>query len=436
MGAEGTGNQNMMLSGGETRTALWRRLTSMVARLATRKTVVVLGIVELALMVPTAIVGSLAPPNSEGAGVIPVVVAFFGVGLVVAYRRPLHRIGWILLACSFFFVLTALGGSYSVFDYRAHHGHLPLGPIAVMIGPSWAPAIVLLALAVILFPEGHLPSARWRWPVGWLLGLAAVWQLGAFAIAIDAIASGNIRVASGGDLAQIDNPAGAWAWWGVVQDLFFTTLALILLVWIVGQLRGYRRLEGERRIQQKWLLGGAAVCGVAGLTSTVSGLISHSPLAQTISGVATAALCALPLAIGVGILKFRLYDIDRLLSRTLSYAILTALLVGTFVGLVVLTTDALPFSSTVGVAASTLAAFALFNPLRKRIQQAVDRHFNRARYDAERTVAAFAASLRDAVDLEDVQAELLGTVKRAVEPQHVSVWIRPHAGHTQGGAFR
>jgi hypothetical protein len=111
-------------------------------------------------------------------------------------------------------------------------------------------------------------------------------------------------------------------------------------------------------------------------------------------------------------------------------------LVGTFVGLVVLTTDALPFSSTVGVAASTLAAFALFNPLRKRIQQAVDRRFNRARYDAERTVAAFAASLRDAVDLEDVQAELLGTVKRAVEPQHVSVWIRPHAGHTQGGAFR
>ncbi len=122
--------------------------------------------------------------------------------------------------------------------------------------------------------------------------------------------------------------------------------------------------------------------------------------------------------------KYRLYEIDRLISRTLSYAILTALLVGTFVGLVVLTTDALPFSSTVGVAASTLAAFALFNPLRRRVQRAVDRRFNRARYDAERTVAAFAARLRDAVDLDAVQAELLATVRHAVEPSHATVWLR------------
>lgn len=135
-------------------------------------------------------------------------------------------------------------------------------------------------------------------------------------------------------------------------------------------------------------------------------------------------LTALPLAMGVGILKYRLYEIDRLISRTLSYAILSALLVATFIGLVALSTDLLPFSSSVGVAASTLAAAALFNPLRKRVQRVVDRRFNRARYDAEQTVAEFAARLRDAVDLDSIQNELLHVVHQAVEPSQATIWIR------------
>jgi hypothetical protein len=136
-------------------------------------------------------------------------------------------------------------------------------------------------------------------------------------------------------------------------------------------------------------------------------------------------LIALPVAIGVGILKYRLYEIDRLISRTLSYAILTGLLVGVFIGIVVLATDVLPFSSPVAVAASTLAAAALFNPLRLRIQRLVDRRFNRARYDAEAIVGAFTLRLRDAVDLDTVRGELLQAVTRAVQPAHASVWIRP-----------
>ena len=135
-------------------------------------------------------------------------------------------------------------------------------------------------------------------------------------------------------------------------------------------------------------------------------------------------LTALPVAMGVGILRYRLYEIDRLVSRTLSYAILTALLAGTFVGLIVLSTDVLAISSRVGVAASTLAAAALFNPLRKRIQHLVDRRFNRARYDAEATVAAFTARLRDAVEIDAIRADLLDVVNRAVQPTHASVWIR------------
>ena len=136
------------------------------------------------------------------------------------------------------------------------------------------------------------------------------------------------------------------------------------------------------------------------------------------------AMSALPVSIGVGILKYRLYEIDRLISRTLTYALLTALLVGLFIGLIALTTDTLTLSGRVGVAASTLAAAALFNPLRVRIQRLVDRRFNRARYDAEATVAAFTARLRDAVEIEAIRTDLLDAVNRAVEPSHVSVWIR------------
>ena len=132
----------------------------------------------------------------------------------------------------------------------------------------------------------------------------------------------------------------------------------------------------------------------------------------------------LPLGIGFGILKYRLYDVDRLISRSLSYAIVTATLVGVFGGLVLLTTRVLPFSSPVGVAASTLAAAALFNPLRRRVQRLVDRRFNRAGYDAEATVAAFGARLRDAVDVETVLDELAGAAGRSLEPAHVTVWVR------------
>jgi hypothetical protein len=137
-------------------------------------------------------------------------------------------------------------------------------------------------------------------------------------------------------------------------------------------------------------------------------------------------LAALPVGIGVGILKYRLYDVDRIISRTLAYAIVTGLLVGVYAGLVLLATRVLPLSSPVAAAASTLAAAALFSPLRRRVQRAVDRRFNRARYDADQTVAAFAARLKDAVDLDTVRDDLAGAVHQALEPAHVSVWISKH----------
>jgi len=144
-----------------------------------------------------------------------------------------------------------------------------------------------------------------------------------------------------------------------------------------------------------------------------------------VDGAAGVGTLALPVSIGFGILKFRLYDIDRIISRTVAYAIVTGVLVGVYAGLVLLATQVFRFHSTVAVAASTLVAAALFNPVRHRVQRAVDRRFNRARYDADRTVAAFAARLQDAVDLGTVRADLLGVIEGALEPTHLSMWITP-----------
>ena len=184
----------------------------------------------------------------------------------------------------------------------------------------------------------------------------------------------------------------------------------------------WRRASGERRQQLKWLLAGSVVAG-ASFTVTTGKPFGDSGLGQILAGVAFAGILALPACLGVAIVKYRLYDIDRIISRTLAYAIITGVLVGVYAGLVLLATQVLRLHSTVAVAASTLAAAALFNPLRRRVQQVVDRRFNRARYDADQTVAAFAARLKDAVDLDSVRDDLAGVVHQALEPAHVSVWI-------------
>jgi hypothetical protein len=198
---------------------------------------------------------------------------------------------------------------------------------------------------------------------------------------------------------------------------------IVVLSWIACKVSTSRGANGERRAQLKWLMTGGVVT-IVGFALGLALNRSSSSALQLIAAVGFMCAFALPVSIGVGVLRYRLYDIDRLISRTLSYAVLTALLGGAFVSLVALSTDLLAFSSSVGVAASTLAAAALFNPLRGRVQRIVDRRFNRSRYDAEATVAAFAARLRDAIDLDMVQAELLAVVHRAVEPAHATIWIR------------
>jgi hypothetical protein len=202
--------------------------------------------------------------------------------------------------------------------------------------------------------------------------------------------------------------------------VFFPLLAACWLASLAAQALSYRRASGERRQQLKWLLGGSAATLVGVALATAGGALG---LKWATGPVVVGVVALLPVSIGVAVLRYRLFDIDRVISRTLAYAIVTGLLVGVYAGLVLLATQVFRFHSSVAVAVSTLAAAALFAPVRRGVQRVVDRRFNRARYDAERTVAAFAARLKDAVDLDSVRDDLAGTVHRALEPEHLSVWV-------------
>jgi hypothetical protein len=218
----------------------------------------------------------------------------------------------------------------------------------------------------------------------------------------------------------VDHPVG---WFGAVQGPLSVVLVGLSLTFIARQALSWRRSNGDRRQQLKWLASGGTVTLIC---LFLAGSFSNSggPKALlALLGLAWFGVAALPVSIGVGILKYRLYDIDRIISRTLAYAIVTGLLVGVYAGLVLLATQVLAVKSAIAVAAATLAAAALFNPVRRRVQHAVDRRFNRARYDADQMVAAFAARLKDAVDLDSVRGDLAGVVNRALEPAHISMWI-------------
>ena len=299
-------------------------------------------------------------------------------------------------------MLSAVSGSYSVLDYRIHHGALPFGPVAVLLQPAWAVTFTLLGLMILLYPDGRLPSPRWRlmlWPY---LALAALYLGGALVIAAGAIAGHQMRLDAGGTLMVLDSPAGGTAWWGMAQTLFFLALAASWLTWLARQalrLPALRRGAPPPAEMAAERGGGRHHPG----RGRLRGLDHRSGALYGIGSAAGAlGILALPVSLGLGILKFRLYDIDRIISRTLAYAIVTGLLVGVYAGLVLLATQVLTIKSPVAVAGSTLVAAALFNPLRHRVQRAVDRRFNRARYDADQTVAAFAARLKDAVDLDSV----------------------------------
>ena len=343
------------------------------------------------------------------------------VGWVVTRRQPANPIGWLFLVIGVFMSLSTDGGDYGYYVYRLGH-HLPFAPAGLALTQFWGPSLVLFGVAVLLFPDGRLPSRFWRWPLR-IYGVSLAVLILATCVAIaGALAAHPIRVDSTGGLTAVDHPTG---WFNAIQGPLIVITIGLSLVFIGRQVLGWRRAAGERRQQLKWLASGAAVTVVClALAGTIGSSGGPRSLLDVIGSLAWFGVAAIPVSIGVAILKYRLYEIDRIISRTLAYAIVSGLLIGVYAGLVLLATEVFKFHSTVAVAASTLVAAALFNPVRRRVQHAVDRRFNRARYDAERTVTAFAARLQDEVDPDAIRADLTGVIHRALEPTHVSVWLR------------
>ena len=249
-------------------------------------------------------------------------------------------------------------------------------------------------------------------------GIGLVWMAWTAVITVGAIIGHHPQVDSSGQLFLISGDDPAAQPWNAALTAIFLLVAVCLVASLAGQVASWRHSSGERRQQLKWLAAGTAalVTGIA--IDTVPGT---APIG---TALLPAGLIALSLCTGVAVLRYRLFDIDRVISRTLAYAVVTGLLVGVYAGIVLLATQVLQIHSAVAVAVATLAAAAMFSPLRRRVQNIVDRRFNRARYDAGQIIAGFASRLRGTVDLDAVRADLASSVQQTLEPAHVSVWIR------------
>jgi hypothetical protein len=349
------------------------------------------------------------------------------VGYLVARRQPRNPIGWLLLAVPIGVFVSDDASPYVLLVYKLGH-RLPLGPVAALLANGFIALIGALPLVVLLFPDGKLNSRRWHWVMVAYIGIAGCFAASYVAATAEVLLAGHLRFDIYGGFAEIDSPSGRTAWLGTAFDVILPLLAAFWLVFVIRLVLTARHATGERWQQLKWLLSGSAIAIATGIASVlIANFAPHAPAAIEDIVDLPVGFIAFAVCVGVAILRYRLYDIDRIISRTLSYTVITVVLAGLYSGLVLLATEVLDLTSQVAVAAATLAAAALFNPLRRRVQHLVDRRFNRARYNADNTVAAFATRLLDITDPDAVCADLMGTVHHALEPAHISVW-------TPGGA--
>jgi hypothetical protein len=380
------------------------------------------GLTVLAL-VPTrwllALLQAAGSPDAERpavatAAVILAVVSAATVGGLLASRRPRHPVGWLLLASGFALVMNLLIESYVKYGVLARPGSLP--GARYLVGLTYVTILAWLSLAgfvLLLTPTGKLPSPRWRW---WARVAAAAPAL----VVLGSLVDPNPLAPD-----YYGNPLAVP---GLARVLLVPVVAGVAVVFVsllvgAGSLVGrYRRARGVARLQLRWLALAAVLAAALLLVAIFAGFVLAKDIVVLISLMLCLAL--LPLATGAAILRYRLYDIDRIISRTLAYALLTLLLGLGYAAVVLGLGRLLPQDSSLAVAAATLTVAAAFQPLRGRVQGLVDRRFNRRRYDAARTIQAFSARLRDQVDLDTLTAELLAVTDQTMQPTRASLWLR------------
>ena len=351
-------------------------------------------------------------------------VAYAVAGTILASRRPANPVGWFLLTIGLATGLRGLAGEYARYALAGpHHPGHPGGVWAAWY-VGWSLILLFpagqLTFLLLLFPDGRPLTRRW-WAVFW----GAAGLSGAFLV-MTWLAP--VPVKLGGGLPNVPNPTAirglSHLLYGVLGGGIRIFSFVFLLLAVVSVVLRYRRSAGEERLQLKWFAYATAVS--LGLIFALLPVAPMGTAGQAIYDLAIVAGIglALPVAIGIAVLKYRLYAIDKIISRTVSYTLVTGLVAGVYLGCVALLTRVLPVRGSVGVAVSVLAAATLFNPLRRRVQAAVDRRFDRARYNAERVVGQFSVQLRDQVDIDVLGEGLLGVVDQVLAPAHLSLWLR------------
>jgi hypothetical protein len=359
------------------------------------------------------------------------VLLYAASGRVIASRRPGNAIGWLLGSIGLAVAASMFAEQYALYGVATAPGAVPAANAVGCLAPVGAFATVLLLFVIVLlFPDGHLPSPRWR-PVLWATAVVFTgWGTQQFQDGT--IVTGGLTNALNGPGVSYPNPVGFLPRHGWYSDLLLAifVLAILTVIAVVASVFARRRgASPERRQQLAWLgyVGALTLAWIVllGLASWLApSNLSNGWLGQLFWGlVVLTPVVGIPVACVVAVLKYRLYDLGRIVSRTVAYAIVTGLLVGVYAGLVLLATHLMRLTSPVAVAGATLAAAALFGPLRSRVQKRVDHRFNRARYDAERMLAAFAARLKEELDADAVTDDLARSVHTALEPAHVSIWL-------------
>jgi hypothetical protein len=355
------------------------------------------------------------------------------VGALIASRRTENPIGWLLCASGLLFGVVAFGGEYGLYALFVARGSLPAGVVSWWLASwVWVPAGQLLLFSFLLFPDGRLPSPRWR-IVAWLLVGGLLLDAASFALAPGPLMESDAR-----GLPPVQNPfgfVGAVRFLNSVEIVLNPLSVVLVLAPVAALFLRFRRATGEERQQIKWAVYAVAVLSVASTAVSIWPALDGSRIATVLF---LAGFLAIPTAIAIAVLRHRLYDIDILINRTLVYVSLTATLVVVYFGGVA-TTQAI-FRALTGqqeqpqlaIVVSTLIIAALFNPLRRRIQSFIDRRFYRTKYDARKTLEAFSAKLRDETDLETLNDDLVGVVRETMQPAHVSLWLRPETAPRRG----